>query len=85
VNRRDPNLLLDAAARAAAATAVQATATLRFGVVTAVDTETGTVTVLLAGVEVPGIPCMGSYDDAAVDDVAWLLHQTSTLIAIGRA
>lgn len=84
MGRRDTNLLLDAAVQAAAAKAVQASATLRFAQVTAVDTGARTLTVQLGEREIPGVPYMASYAAPDVDDVAWLLHQDSVLIAIGK-
>lgn len=54
--------------------------TLRFADVTAVDGRT--VTVLLDGVSVPDVPCLGTYDPT-VDDRAWLLVQGTTIVALG--
>lgn len=53
---------------------------LRFGSVTAVDS--GTLTILLAGEEIPMVPYMRG-SNPQVGDWAWLLHQGSLLVCIG--
>ena len=55
-------------------------ATLRFGVVKAITTKTLTVT--LGGADVPLVPFLKSYTPT-VGDRVWLLHQGSTLVALG--
>jgi len=67
--------------RTAVAEALDSSAVVRFAEVTAVSGRT--VTVDLAGVEVPGVACIGSYTDPQVGDRAWLLLQGSTLVAVG--
>ena len=54
--------------------------TLRFGEVTAVSS--GTLTVRLAGEEIPFVPYMRG-SNPQVGDWAWLLHQGSLLVCIG--
>lgn len=66
---------------AAVAQARDSTAVMRYADVTAVAGRT--ITVDLGGVEVSGIPCIGSYVEPLVGDRAWLVMQGSTLAAIG--
>ena len=82
-SRRLTDKLLDASIESARQVAVTQSATLRFGVVTAVNTGAKTLTATIAGKSIKGIPYMASYSPAAADAV-WLLHQGSTLIAIGK-
>ena len=53
---------------------------LRFGAVT--DIDAGTLTILLAGEEIPRVPYMRG-SNPQVGDWAWLLHQGSMLVCIG--
>ncbi len=55
---------------------------LRFGRVKALSGNT--VTVTLAGVDIPGVACLSSYVPKA-GDWAWLLQQGSLLVAIGSS
>jgi hypothetical protein len=55
-------------------------ATLRFGVVKAITGKTLTVT--LGGIDIPLIAHLKSYTPH-VGDRVWLLHQGSTLVALG--
>ena len=84
VSRRRTNQLLDAAAQAATADAVNRSATVRFGEVTAVDAGAKTLECVVAGVTLRGVPFMKSYASPAAGDVVWLLHQGSIVIALGE-
>lgn len=55
---------------------------LRFGRVKSVEGDT--VTVNLAGVDVPGVATLSSYSPKA-GDWAWLLRQGSLLVAVGAS
>ena len=61
--------------------AQDSTAVVRFADVVAVAGRT--ITVDLGGVNVPDIPCLGSYTNPTVGQRAWLLMQGSTLTAMG--
>jgi hypothetical protein len=82
MNRRATDLLLDAAQESARQVATQQSVTLRIGKVLTVDTTARTMSVELLGTTVRAVPYMRSYTPA-VNDVVWLLHQNSLLIAIG--
>jgi putative N-acetylmannosamine-6-phosphate epimerase len=84
VTRRLTDQLLDASIEAARLAAVDQAATLRFGVVTAVDGATKTLTCTVSGMTLRKVPYMRSYTTPAVSDVVWLLHQGSTVIALGE-
>ena len=81
-NRRLLNQLLDTTIQQAASTAVDASAVLRFGTVTAVSTGTKTLTATVNGSTLRSIPYLRSYTPA-VNDVVWLLHQNSIVVALG--
>jgi len=84
MSRRLTDQLLDASIEAARAVAVDQSATLLFGTVTAVDGASKTLTCTVAGVTLRGVPYMKSYTSPAAADVVWLLHQGSTVIALGE-
>lgn len=58
----------------------EASLELKFGRVKSLKGRTAVIT--LDGVDVPSVPVMASYN-AKAGDLAWLLQQGSTLIAIG--
>ncbi len=82
MKRRLTNQLLDGTMRKATGEAIDAAAVIRFGSVTAVSTGTKTLTATMNGVTLRKVPYMKSYTPT-VGDVVWLLHQNSTVIAIG--
>lgn len=83
MKRRITEFLLDKTQQTARAAANADSATLRFGTVTAVQTTPKTITCTLAGETLRGVPYMASYSPT-IGDVVWLLHQGSTLVAIGK-
>lgn len=82
-SRRLLNQLLNSTIDSAVSDAVDSAVTLRFGKVTAVQSSAKTLTVTVAGTTLRGVPYMKSYTSPAVNDVVWLLHQDSTVVAIG--
>lgn len=74
--------LLNATAQAAVTDAVGQACVLRIGAVTAIDVPSKTLTCTVAGVTLRKVPYMKSYTPT-VADVVWLLHQNSTVVAIG--
>ncbi len=80
MTRRLTDQLLDQTVQAARLASNDESATLRFGTVK--DVQGRKVTVELGGGQVAGVPCLSSYTPQ-VGDVAWLLHQGPTLVALG--
>jgi hypothetical protein len=83
MSRRLTNQLLDQTVQAARIAAVDQTVVLRYGTVTAVDPTRKTLSCEVGGTVIRGVPHMASYTPA-VNDVVWLLHQNSQLVAIGK-
>lgn len=79
-SRRVTDLLLDASIDIARTVSNDQSCTLRFGTVHAVTGAT--ITVQLGDARIPGITHLKQYTPT-VGDVVWLLHQNSTLVAIG--
>lgn len=72
----DIDVIVDRTIQAAREAALE----LKFGRVKSLKGRTAVVT--LDGVDVPGVPVIASYN-AKAGDLAWLLQQGSTLVAIG--
>jgi len=73
---------VDALVERSVTKAIEGSASMRFGEVTAVDTTAKTLTVTLGGESLSSIPYMKQYAPT-VGDQAWLLYQGSILVAIG--
>lgn len=84
MTRRLTNQLLDATVQAARLAAIDQSAQLRFGTVTAYNAGAKTINCTVAGEPLYDIPCMKSYATPTAGDIVWLLHQGSTVIAIGE-
>ena len=85
MNRQRPTeQMLDRAIDAARVAAIEGSCVLRFGTVTQVDTTNRKLTVQVGGIYIPNVPYMASYATPAYNDVVWLLHQGSILVAIGK-
>jgi len=74
---------VDAIIARAVQVALERSAEIRFGEVTAVDSEEN-ITVIMSGTSVRNVATIDSYHPV-VGDWAWLLHQGSTLVCIGRS
>jgi hypothetical protein len=79
-SRRSSKQLLDAATQAARSAALDRATDLRFGIVDAIDTGAGTITVTVGGSTLYDIPYMGQ---PVVAGPAWLLHQGSMMVCLG--